>query len=300
MLKQLEISNYQSHKRTEIELHPGINVIIGSSDVGKTAIIRALTWLIWNRPSGEAFQSSWGGATKVTAETDKMKISRIKSADKNAYVLGVSEFHAIKTDVPVEVLQALNVNTINVQRQFDRPFLLDSSPGVVAQFFNTIAHLDVIDRATSNVQRWVREITQRIQSRRDQIKELEAKLVEYENLDDLDSRVTDLESLDQKRIDAEVELSKVRKIIVEVKYTDERISKYDFALKLDAEVVKVINLITERKIAEDRSQNLEKLLQDLERLYDRVEQAELGAANAQLQFDESFPDVCPLCGNRRK
>ena len=61
MIQSLQINNFQSHKYSVMELHKGVNVIIGPSDSGKTTILRALRWLVWNRPSGDAFRSDWGG-----------------------------------------------------------------------------------------------------------------------------------------------------------------------------------------------------------------------------------------------
>ena len=55
MIKSIDIENFQSHKKTRIDFDPGVNVIIGRSDSGKTSILRALNWVINNKPSGEAF-----------------------------------------------------------------------------------------------------------------------------------------------------------------------------------------------------------------------------------------------------
>jgi len=46
MINSLTIQNFQSHKNTTLEFDNGINIIIGQSDSGKTAIIRALNWVI--------------------------------------------------------------------------------------------------------------------------------------------------------------------------------------------------------------------------------------------------------------
>lgn len=47
-IKSLHLKNFQSHKQTNIiDIHPGINVIIGKSDSGKSSIIRALGALIY-------------------------------------------------------------------------------------------------------------------------------------------------------------------------------------------------------------------------------------------------------------
>lgn len=81
MLKFLNIKNYQSWAEGAFNFHPGLNVIIGLSDSGKSAIIRALRWLVWNRPLGNEFQSDWGGETSVnltTTEGITISRSRIK------------------------------------------------------------------------------------------------------------------------------------------------------------------------------------------------------------------------------
>ena len=116
MLKSLTVSNFQSHRKSELKFHPNVNVISGSSDVGKTAIIRALHWVIWNRPQGNAFRSNWGGDTEVVLHTDKDCVTRLRTTKQNLYYLNDLEFNAIRTDVPDEIKQVLNVSEINLQR----------------------------------------------------------------------------------------------------------------------------------------------------------------------------------------
>ena len=41
-LKTVILENFQSHKHTSIEFNEGLNVILGPSDSGKSAIIREL------------------------------------------------------------------------------------------------------------------------------------------------------------------------------------------------------------------------------------------------------------------
>ncbi len=54
-IKKVRIQGFQSHLDSTFTLSPGLNVITGPSDAGKTAIIRALRWLAFNEPQGEAF-----------------------------------------------------------------------------------------------------------------------------------------------------------------------------------------------------------------------------------------------------
>ena len=76
MLKKLTINNFQSWKKTTIKWHKGVNVIIGKSDKGKSALFRSMYFLIKNRPLGDGF-ISW--------EADKVRVDLSLSTRPNAY-----------------------------------------------------------------------------------------------------------------------------------------------------------------------------------------------------------------------
>ena len=78
MIKKLIIENYQSHKRTEIDFSDGVNAVIGRTDVGKSAIMRALIWVMRNRPLGDEMRSHCGGVTMAEITTQTHRIRRIK------------------------------------------------------------------------------------------------------------------------------------------------------------------------------------------------------------------------------
>ena len=54
-IKKIILENFQSHKYSVIELNEELNVIVGPSDSGKSAIIRGLKWALYNEPSGDYF-----------------------------------------------------------------------------------------------------------------------------------------------------------------------------------------------------------------------------------------------------
>ena len=59
MINKLKTKNYQSHQDTELNFDPGVNIIIGSSNEGKSVIMRVFEWIINNRPLGASFVSYW-------------------------------------------------------------------------------------------------------------------------------------------------------------------------------------------------------------------------------------------------
>lgn len=48
---KLQIINFQDHKNTIINFKPGMNLLVGSSDSGKSAILRALNFIFHNIPN---------------------------------------------------------------------------------------------------------------------------------------------------------------------------------------------------------------------------------------------------------
>jgi len=112
MIDSMHIKNFQSHKDSHLDFHPGVDVIVGPSDSGKTAIIRALRWLVWNRPTGDAVRSWWGGDTEVSLSLPTSSISRIKGKE-NQYTLNGLVFKAIGTDVPEEISKELKQTSIS-------------------------------------------------------------------------------------------------------------------------------------------------------------------------------------------
>ncbi len=201
MIKTIEINNFLSHKETTLELSPGVNCIIGATDSGKSAIIKALKWLITNKPVGDSFRSTWGGDTHVGIglEYEGEYICRIKGKE-NQYKIerknldqGDDVFNAIGTKVPEEIIQVLNLNEVNLQTQFESHFLLSKSPGEVATHFNKVAHLDKIDVGLKTIQSWLAGIKRMIEIEERKQTQLEEELGKFDDIEALEEKISKLE-----------------------------------------------------------------------------------------------------------
>ncbi|MHA1289041.1 MAG: AAA family ATPase [Candidatus Thorarchaeota archaeon] len=271
MIESLKIKNFQSHKNSTLEFDPGVNVIIGSSDSGKTAIIRALRWLTWNRPAGDSIRSWWGGDTEVTLTLPTSTISRVKGKE-NLYKLDSLEFKAFGADVPKEIQKEINFNDLNLQQQLDRPFLLDDSPGEVAQHFNKVAQLDVIDSSMSNVKRWIREIEQDDKTKHKQLKELMEELKTYDYLDKMEEDVQAVEYLEKEKVSVFQQEAALKKIVEELQQIEEEISSCSGILNLEEQVVSLLSLFAQRRLLDDKQFELEKLVEEIEKVNQEYEE----------------------------
>ncbi len=240
-IKQLNISNFQSHKDSSLDFVDGLNVIVGESDSGKSAILRALRWLIWNRPTGDAMRSNWGGKTSVEIFTDDAHIVRVRDKE-NEYILGDSHFKAVSTDVPQEVVQVLNVNEINFQTQLSQPFLLSNTAGEVAQFFNKVAHLEKIDTATQKINSAIRELTTDIKYKNVEIEKQEEELKKYEHLEKFEADVEALEELDKQYLLLIQKEAKISNLVESIKDTNAQIREQGPLLELEEQVESIFAL----------------------------------------------------------
>lgn len=182
MFKSLTIKNFKSHEDTKIEFDSGVNVIQGLSFTGKTNVLRALRLLLENRPQGAHYFSDFAGdkgITEIGLELfDKTAVTLEKSIHinkKGEKVLDGSIYQitgskllendwssaAPSSGIPDQIDQVLNMSELNMQKQFDQPFLVSSSSGEVARIVNKITKLE-------NVDEWISDVTSQInQSQRD-------------------------------------------------------------------------------------------------------------------------------------
>ena len=170
MLEKVKIKNFQSHRNTEIELSHAVNSIQGNSDCGKSAVMRALNWLIFN-PAGDYFVSDWARKGKslsapceVSVSVGGHTITRKRDKDFNGYILDGQVFEATRNSVPPQVAELLGLGEVNIQRQLDPPFLLSKSSGDVSRYINSLVNLTRIDEWTTAANSRGRALSQKVDS----------------------------------------------------------------------------------------------------------------------------------------
>jgi len=168
MIQQIILENFKSHKKTKLDLVPGINVISGRSLSGKTNIFRGLNWVRTNRPSGFAFKNKYTSkkGVSVTVKTDDHEVTLIKTKSTMKYIVDGHEYSKTGKSVPDEVASALNLNDINVQQQLDTPFLINSPTSQISKFINKFTGMERVDD-------WVTQLTKRVNEKTSVISEIQ-------------------------------------------------------------------------------------------------------------------------------
>lgn len=171
---ELSLKNFQSHRETNLQFDKGVNVIVGVSDSGKSAILRALRWLWTSRPLGDYFVR-WGEKDCIAKlEINGNEVIRGKEKKQNYYSVNGKVLEAMKAEVPSEVSDALKLEDINWQGQRDLDFLLSLSPLEASKYIQRLCGLEAVPPILSACS------SMELENKR-ALRELEEKQAEAEN-----------------------------------------------------------------------------------------------------------------------
>ncbi|HZH92594.1 MAG TPA: AAA family ATPase, partial [Tissierellaceae bacterium] len=175
-IKKIILENFQSHKNTEMEFGPDLNVIVGPSDSGKSAIIRGLKWVMYNEPSGDFFIREGEKECRVTLElSDGTLLQRYRTKSKNGYKLidnsgNENIYEGIGLTVPQEIIDVTGIrkikldtdseNAINLGEQLEGAFLLTEKASTRANAIGRLVGVDIVDDALRDVLRDIRSLNQ--------------------------------------------------------------------------------------------------------------------------------------------
>ena len=146
----ISIKDFQSLKNVEIELVPGLNLVVGKTNIGKTAIIRAIDSALFNIGNDDFVRSGQKFCgVSIDNGTHKMTYARsaIGKNEKTAYQFddGVVQRKVGRTQLE-EVQKYFNIRDVRMQNgtkvklnfwyQNDKPFLMDKTAGQLYEFLS--------------------------------------------------------------------------------------------------------------------------------------------------------------------
>lgn len=311
MIESLLLRNFQSHKKTELNFHPNINVIIGTSNSGKTAILRGLYWIVYNRPSGLSFISHWnrdkkGNPIKETSASiaqNDYTIVRIRSEELSGYKIidndgsgNYSNLEAIGIDVPEVITKNLNLGEVNIQKQMDAPFLLSESSGEVARFFNKEIRLDLIDKILSTAEIKRRKFNSDIKITESSITSTKKELLQYEILEPAKALCDKLETIEKEIVKIQVAYDVCDNFSAQYKEEKETSEKYN-TINFEA-IEKLFNELDKIKNEEAEIKSnifsVETGILEVSKLNEEIKNNSRDIEN----YEDELPNVCPLCGNK--
>lgn len=225
-IRKVELINFQSHKHSILELDPYLNVIVGASDSGKSSIIRAIKWVLYNEPSGDFFIREGESEASVRIElNDGSKITRYRSKSKNSYIINYSNgeelvLNGFGVNVPSEVKDITGVDKVpfdqgnsqivNISDQLEGPFLLSEKNSTKAFVIGGLAGVDIVDDAIGDLLKELRSLSVENKNLESNIEEINEKLGDFKSLDENKLIYDDLKLIYKEIRDREERLNKLK------------------------------------------------------------------------------------------
>lgn len=215
-IKEIIIKNFQSHKDTHLQFVNGLNTIIGESDKGKSAVIRAIKWVILNEPQGNGMVREGTNEAYVTIVLNNdIRITRGKKLSgkktiisKNTYKIeypngDISENENFGVDALQEVLDACGIKILKIDKdlteipnflfQLEAPFLVASNGAVRSKTIGKLINANLFDAAIRDIKSDVTDIGRKVKEKYSDYESLTEKLKEYENIEEEEKKLNQIE-----------------------------------------------------------------------------------------------------------
>lgn len=299
----ISIEGFQSHVDSALNLCSGLNVITGPSDSGKTAVIRAVRWLAFNEPQGEAFVNEAIGEAivKLTLDSGQM-ITKRRRKGKTSYLLQINEEDEgslyEKSEVPEEVKSWLQIEkqhfgdfeaALNFSFQLDPPFLISETASAGAKVMGKLAGTESVDLAIKGISKDTYGARQERTNAEKDIERIAGSMLAYSHIDDAKEAV-DLAEMLLEQIEASNTkcegLKDNRNNYESLKNKLEKIS-----VKLSS--LEIVQLLEEILVSIEKAQKRYDLLLDLSGTYLAVKDR-LQSIENQLQTYERVEEATEL------
>src|SRR3990167_1923027 len=290
MIKSLKIENFQSHLNSCLEFSNGINVISGQSNNGKSSILRSLSWVIFNRPLGLSFKSSFSAkkdTVKITINTEADEIVREKNDSINQYKINNIILNTVGSNCPDEIASVLNFSELNIQSQFEKHFLITESAGEVGRTINGFLKLDDIDALISNISSKITSTNKELEIKKQDLDKLNASLEKFKDFCVIENLVKQIIEYDSKVKTAENKVKILSYIVTEGVRVEAIIAsienKYD---GLEEEIKSLEQLWLDYNTNSALISDLKKIVTNIKELDSRIE-----ASEAILNHGENLPEL---------
>lgn len=195
-IKQVKLINFQDHKETTVDFTEGVNLIVGSSDAGKSAILRAINFVFQNDLRGNSFIRVGTTECSVTIVfSDGIEITRVKSTDVNNYILKdeneeLHVFSKVASTVPEQIQKYLGNPPLDDKKrpiayadQMANLFLVDLNSSDLPRTLSELTGIQHLQTAAETLGKNARSYDRSIKERNDKIKKLNDDLVQYQYVD---------------------------------------------------------------------------------------------------------------------
>lgn len=180
---------------------------MGESDTGKSAVLRALRWLLLNEPRGRDFIRAGSSECRVTVVLDNgTRITRERTPSRNRYLVTKPDgtrdvYEGFGNEIPKEITTLHGVMPVhldedlavalNMAGQLEGPFLLNQPGSLKSRAIGRLHDVHIIDVAARNTAQDIARLQREARRLDDQVDHLDGELADFTDLPQLKKKLDD-------------------------------------------------------------------------------------------------------------
>jgi len=202
MQTTIELKDFQAHGYTSLTLRGGFMCVVGPTDSGKSSIVRALRWALYDSLRGTRHIRNGQHTAKVVLGFPDVVVGRVKGKEGNRYRVNDSWLDSVGVGVPPEVSKASKISVLsadkdvelelNVSQQLHPAFMVMESDSVKAKFVNMLTGGHVFDAAVRETNRLLKDHESKRQQTVMLLESNQASLKRFDHLDDREQKLKTL------------------------------------------------------------------------------------------------------------
>ena len=276
MLKRITLHNFMSHSHTVIDLAPGLTVLTGPNNCGKSAFVSALQILAENS-SGDFMVRHGEKECSVLVETDDGHQVEWKRKKKIvSYCIDGEDFHRLRNSVPDKLRQVLKLSKVKAGdndpfdvhfgEQKSPIFLLGERGSRAAAFFASSSDASVLIEMQKLHRSKVKASHQEYQRLQIESKQTAEIVDGLASIPELETKLEQLDITYDGLLSAQQQIQQLESLIQELQRSTKTVSKLE-------NVVKTLDLLPET-IQQENEKPIELLTQRLEGVQQQVQQTQ--------------------------
>lgn len=199
-LNKLILENFQQWKKGEITFKPGLNILIGDTESGKSTLFRAINSILTGKMPEDYVRKGTKGCEVKIEFSDKSTFRRLRNKKDNIADANGLIFERVGKEIPFEYFNKLGKTSIEFGNkelslcsysQFEPHFFITLSDYDKSKLIGTICGIDIVDKLVDSINKDIR-------SNNSNIKFLEEEITKHK--DELEKNIPVFESLQNKTL----------------------------------------------------------------------------------------------------
>jgi len=272
-IKSVKLVNFQCHKLLELNFTGETNLISAGNLAGKTAIGRAIRWVMTDRPRGDWMRRIVNGKkTEKTSVKIVFEDSTVVTREKgehglNKYVFNGDEYENFK-EMPAPVIEYFGSATLTLNKnEFLVPFtddeeslfMTNENPSTRGALINYLTGIDVADKIKKTITSEIRQLNKDSEDVKEKITECTSTMDRLIGIYEIEQDFADVKVKQEELSRLTASVTAIQQAVVNLEAVKKRLEKLKPVASIAAMVTAVNNAIIYLQAISDYQKSISKV-----------------------------------------